>query len=93
MARYDKEHKRLSRDRIIGAAGRRFKSDGIDGSGVATLMEDAGLTTGGLPRWSARHVPRSHPRHSRDQVGSYTPGTPRSIESSPRRVVIARCRR
>lgn len=46
MARYDKEHKRLSRERIIEAAGRRFKSDGIDGSGVATLMKDAGLTNG-----------------------------------------------
>lgn len=46
MARYDKEHKRLSRERIIEAAGRRFKADGIDGSGVATLMKDAGLTNG-----------------------------------------------
>jgi AcrR family transcriptional regulator len=46
MTRYDKEHKRLSRERIIEAAGRRFKTDGIDGSGVATLMKDAGLTNG-----------------------------------------------
>ena len=46
VARYDKEHKRLSRERIIEAAGRRFKTDGIDGSGVATLMKDAGLTNG-----------------------------------------------
>jgi AcrR family transcriptional regulator len=46
MARYDKDHKRLSRERIIEAAGRRFKADGIDGSGVATLMKDAGLTNG-----------------------------------------------
>jgi TetR/AcrR family transcriptional regulator, transcriptional repressor for nem operon len=27
-------------------AGRRFKSDGIDGSGIATLVADAGLTNG-----------------------------------------------
>ncbi|MGP4050212.1 TetR/AcrR family transcriptional regulator [Streptomyces sp. 2A115] len=27
-------------------AGRRFKQDGIDGSGVSTLMKDAGLTNG-----------------------------------------------
>lgn len=46
MARYDKDHKRQSRERIIDAAGRRFKTDGIDGSGVATLMKDAGLTNG-----------------------------------------------
>jgi TetR/AcrR family transcriptional regulator, transcriptional repressor for nem operon len=46
MARYDKDHKRVSRERIIEAAGRRFKIDGIDGSGVAVLMKDAGLTNG-----------------------------------------------
>ncbi|MDQ4114813.1 MAG: TetR/AcrR family transcriptional regulator, partial [Actinomycetota bacterium] len=31
-------------------AGRRLKSDGIDGSGVATLMKDAGLTNGAFYR-------------------------------------------
>ena len=46
MARYGKEHKAATRQRIIDAAGRRFKKDGIDGSGVATLMADAGLTNG-----------------------------------------------
>jgi AcrR family transcriptional regulator len=46
MARYDKDHKRRSRERIIEAAGRRLKTDGIDGSGVAVLMKDAGLTNG-----------------------------------------------
>jgi TetR/AcrR family transcriptional regulator, transcriptional repressor for nem operon len=30
----------------IKAAGRRFKTDGIDGSGIAALMADAGLTNG-----------------------------------------------
>ena len=44
--RYDREHKQATRERIISAAGRRLKSDGIDGSGVATLMADAGLTNG-----------------------------------------------
>ena len=34
------------RQRIIEAAGRRFNSDGIDGSGIAALMTDAGLTNG-----------------------------------------------
>jgi TetR/AcrR family transcriptional repressor of nem operon len=46
MARYGQEHKNATRRRIIGAAGRRFKRDGIDGSGIATLMADAGLTNG-----------------------------------------------
>jgi TetR/AcrR family transcriptional regulator, transcriptional repressor for nem operon len=46
MARYEKDHKQTTRRRIIEAAGRRLKSDGIDGSGIATLMADAGLTNG-----------------------------------------------
>jgi AcrR family transcriptional regulator len=46
MARYAKEHKQATRRRIIEAAGRRLKRDGIDGSGVSTLMADAGLTNG-----------------------------------------------
>ena len=46
MARYDKEHKSATRQRIVEAAGKRLKRDGIDGSGVATLMDDAGLTNG-----------------------------------------------
>jgi TetR/AcrR family transcriptional regulator, transcriptional repressor for nem operon len=46
MARYGKDHKQVTRRRIIEAAGRRLKRDGIDGSGIATLMADAGLTNG-----------------------------------------------
>ena len=46
MARYGKDHKQATRRRIVEAAGRRLKRDGIDGSGVATLMADAGLTNG-----------------------------------------------
>ena len=46
MARYGKEQKQATRRRIIEAAGRRLKRDGIDGSGIATLMADAGLTNG-----------------------------------------------
>ena len=44
--RYSREHKQAMRQRIIEAAGRRFKTDGIDGSGIAALMADAGLTNG-----------------------------------------------
>ncbi|MEV6891440.1 TetR/AcrR family transcriptional regulator [Kribbella sp. NPDC051137] len=46
MARYAKEHKDATRQRIAETAGRRFKRAGIDGSGIATLMKDAGLTNG-----------------------------------------------
>jgi len=46
MARYSPEHKEETRRRMIETAGRRFKSDGIDGSGIATLVADAGLTNG-----------------------------------------------
>jgi AcrR family transcriptional regulator len=44
--RYSKGHKQTTRQRIVEVAGRRFKRDGIDGAGVATLMSDAGLTNG-----------------------------------------------
>lgn len=46
VARYDAGHKAGTRRRIIESAARRFKQDGIDGSGVAALMTDAGLTNG-----------------------------------------------
>jgi TetR/AcrR family transcriptional repressor of nem operon len=46
LARYNKEHKEATRRRIIETSGRRFKQDGIDGAGIATLMADAGLTNG-----------------------------------------------
>jgi TetR/AcrR family transcriptional regulator, transcriptional repressor for nem operon len=46
MPRYDAEHKAETRRRIIDTASARFKQDGIDSSGIATLMSDAGLTNG-----------------------------------------------
>src|SRR5947199_8649497 len=46
MARYRKEHKQATRQRIIEAAGGRLKRDGVHGSRIATLMADAGLTNG-----------------------------------------------
>ncbi len=44
--RYSKDQKQTTRERILEAAGRRFKQDGIDGAGVASVMSDAGLTNG-----------------------------------------------
>src|SRR5215216_6822607 len=46
LMRYSKDHKQATRQRILEAAGRRFKQDGIDGAGVAAVMSDAGLTNG-----------------------------------------------
>ncbi|MFN8070371.1 MAG: TetR/AcrR family transcriptional regulator [Mycobacterium sp.] len=46
MARYTADHKSETRRRILEAAGRRFKQDGIDGSGIAAIMSDAQLTNG-----------------------------------------------
>lgn len=46
MVRYAQEHKDATRRRILERAGERFKTDGVDGSGVATLMSDSGLTNG-----------------------------------------------
>jgi TetR/AcrR family transcriptional regulator, transcriptional repressor for nem operon len=46
VVRYGKEHKQATRRRILETAGRRLKRNGIDGSGIATLMADAGLTNG-----------------------------------------------
>jgi TetR/AcrR family transcriptional repressor of nem operon len=44
--RYTKGRKQATRQRILEAAGRRFKQDGIAGAGVAAVMSDAGLTNG-----------------------------------------------
>jgi TetR/AcrR family transcriptional repressor of nem operon len=38
--RYRKDQKQATRQRILEAAGRRFKQDGIDGAGVATVMSN-----------------------------------------------------
>lgn len=46
MARYAPDHKDATRRRMLEAAAQRFKSDGFDGSGIATLVRDAGLTNG-----------------------------------------------
>lgn len=46
MTRYDRTQKQQTRTRIVDRAGRRLKSDGVVGSGIATLMKDAELTNG-----------------------------------------------
>ena len=44
--RYDKGRKDASRRRIMEVAAERFRSDGIAASGLAAIMNDAGLTNG-----------------------------------------------
>ena len=41
MARYGKEHKEATRQRIVETAGRRFKKDGIDYSAAADITGQA----------------------------------------------------
>ena len=78
--RYGKEHKQATRRRIIETAGRRFKRDGIDGSGVATLMADAGLTNGAFYAHFASKedlvatAVADQLREQRERLGALPPG-------------------
>ena len=80
MVRYSKEHKEATRRRILETAGRRLKSDGIDGSGVATLMADAGLTNGAFYAHFASKddlvatTIAEQLREQRDSFTAYEPG-------------------
>lgn len=46
--RMSNEEKRKSRARILQAASRRFRERGIEGTGLADIMKDAGMTHGGF---------------------------------------------
>ncbi|ANY82766.1 hypothetical protein BB934_31460 (plasmid) [Microvirga ossetica] len=46
--RYEKGHKEQTRKRVLEIAGAQFRAKGIEGTGVASLMADAGLTHGGF---------------------------------------------
>jgi TetR/AcrR family transcriptional repressor of nem operon len=48
MPRITGEDKARNRRNIVDAAGRMFRSQGIDGAGIADLMKAAGLTHGGF---------------------------------------------
>lgn len=48
MARYEKGHKAETHRRIVDIAAQRFRAEGVDAVGVASLMSDAGLTHGGF---------------------------------------------
>jgi TetR/AcrR family transcriptional regulator, transcriptional repressor for nem operon len=46
--RYRRDHKENTHRRVVEVAGARFRKEGLDSVGVATLMGDAGLTHGGF---------------------------------------------
>ena len=46
--RYPEEHKAQTRQRIIDEAARRFRSEGVEATGLQTLMKALGLTHGGF---------------------------------------------
>src|SRR6476620_2507349 len=46
--RYEKGHREQTRKRVVNAASARFRAQGIEATGVASLMADAGLTHGGF---------------------------------------------
>ena len=46
--RYEPEHKKQTRDRIVRNAARKVRAEGLSGPGVATVMKASGLTVGGF---------------------------------------------
>jgi TetR/AcrR family transcriptional repressor of nem operon len=48
--RYRADHKQQTRERILRAAARRFRSRGSEGAGIGDLMRDLRLTHGGFYR-------------------------------------------
>ena len=48
MVRYSKEHKEQTRRRILEAAARAYREEGVDGVGIGELMQSIGLTHGGF---------------------------------------------
>src|SRR3712207_9381347 len=46
--RYEKGHKEQTRKRVVEVAAAQFRAKGIEGTGLAGLMADAGLTHGGF---------------------------------------------
>lgn len=46
--RYPEDHKAETHKRIVAEASRRFRSDGIDATGLQPLMKALGLTHGGF---------------------------------------------
>ena len=50
IMRYTPDHKQRTRERIVRAAARRFRTRGSEGAGIGDLMRDLRLTHGGFYR-------------------------------------------
>ena len=48
VMRYEADHKARTHQRIVKNAARRFRAEGLEGAGVATVMKASGLTVGGF---------------------------------------------
>lgn len=46
--RYEPEHKKRTRDRIVRNTARKVRAEGLSGPGVASVMKASGLTVGGF---------------------------------------------
>ncbi len=46
--RYDEDHKKRTREKVLDAAARTIRAEGPDRVGVAAIMAEAGLTHGGF---------------------------------------------
>src|SRR5260370_13623769 len=46
--RYKEDHKAITHQQILKNAARRFREEGLNGPGVATVMKASGLTVGGF---------------------------------------------
>ena len=46
--RYEPEHKKQTRDRIVRNAARKLRAEGLSSPGVASVMKASGLTVGGF---------------------------------------------
>ena len=79
--RYGKEHKEETHKKVVEAASRRFRKDGIEATGVVDLMADVGLTHGGFYAHFS----------SKENAGQGSDC--RGLAEEPRRICSARSRR
>lgn len=82
--RYPPEHRKATHRKVVHVASRRFRREGIDAVGVASVMKDAGLTHGGfyghfaskeaLVAEAARAAFEEMVPHYRDRMDEAPPG-------------------
>src|SRR5438045_9284061 len=89
MKRAPTRSKEATHERIVGAAARAIRRSGYDGTGVADIMKDAGLTHGGF----YAHFPSREAMlaEAADRAGGESVATMERIaaSSSPQRALQA----